>query len=298
MTDLALLLSYTVLLGMVVPQLLSRARWVTRAPGLAIRLWQALSISWLAALLLVGVVLMKPWLHAAAGAGSLSPSGVVTTVLGAALTTGIIARVGHIATRELLDARRTRRWHVAMLALAGRPLPGHEATLLEQDAPAVYCLPRPRRIIATTGAVHALSHDQLAAALGHERAHLRLRHHRLLAGSAVLARTFRPVPLLRRAHREIAVLAELAADDDAANTHPRATLAAALVALARASTPTVALGAGGHDTVHRVERLLAPPAPLGLPWRVAGTGTAASVLALPGALGCTTVAALLTLLAL
>jgi hypothetical protein len=120
----------------------------------------------------------------------------------------------------------------------------------------------------------------------------------VIARSAVLARAFPAVPLLRQAHREIAILAEMTADDEAAGTHERSTLAAALVNLARAGTPAEALGAGGHDTVHRVERLLSPPAPLALPWRVAGTGTAASALAVPGALACTTVATLATLIAL
>ena len=90
----------------------------------------------------------------------------------------------------------------------------------------------------------------------------------------------------------------MAADDAAARAHGRPALAAALLRLARAGTPDATLAAGEYDSVRRLQRLLAPPPPLGLPWRLAGTGTAAGVLAVPAALACTAVAALATLMAL
>ena len=300
MIGLAFLLGYAVLLGAVVPWALSRAQWVVRAPRLAIRLWQALSISWLAAIVLGGVVLMQPWLHSIAGWGRPGIDGLISTAVGAALVVGVLARVGCVAARELRAARGTRRWHAAVLVFAGRRMAGRDATILEQDRPAVYCLPgsrRRQRIVVTTGALRALSGEDLDAALAHERAHLHMGHHRLLARSAVLMRSL-PVPLFRHACREIAILAEMAADDAAARAHGRPALAAALLRLARAGTPDATLGAGEYDSVRRLQRLLAPPPPLGLPWRLAGTGTAAGVLVVPAALACTAVAALATLMAL
>ena len=300
MIGLAFLLGYAVLLGAVVPWALSRAQWVVRAPRLAIRLWQALSISWLAAIVLGGVVLMQPWLHSIAGWGRPGIDGLISTAVGAALVVGVLARVGCVAARELRAARGTRRWHAAVLVFAGRRMAGRDAMILEQDRPAVYCLPgsrRRQRIVVTTGALRALSGEDLDAALAHERAHLHMGHHRLLARSAVLMRSL-PVPLFRHACREIAILAEMAADDAAARAHGRPALAAALLRLARAGTPDATLGAGEYDSVRRLQRLLAPPPPLGLPWRLAGTGTAAGVLAVPAALACTAVAALATLMAL
>ena len=300
MIGLAFLLGYAVLLGTVVPLALSRARWVVRAPRLAIRLWQALSISWLAAIVLGGVVLMQPWLHSIAGWGRPGIDGLISTAVGAALVVGVLARVGCVAAGELRAARGTRRWHAAVLVFAGRRMAGRDAMILEQDRPAVYCLPgsrRRQRIVVTTGALRALSGEDLDAVLAHERAHLHMGHHRLLARSAVLMRSL-PVPLFRHACREIAILAEMAADDAAARAHGRPALAAALLRLARAGTPDATLAAGEYDSVRRLQRLLAPPPPLGLPWRLAGTGTAAGVLAVPAALACTAVAALATLMAL
>jgi len=300
MIGLAFLLGYAVLLGAVVPWALSRAQWVVRAPRLAIRLWQALSISWLAAIVLGGVVLMQPWLHSIAGWGRPGIDGLISTAVGAALVVGVLARVGCVAAGELRAARGTRRWHAAVLVFAGRRMAGRDAMILEQDRPAVYCLPgsrRRQRIVVTTGALRALSGEDLDAVLAHERAHLHMGHHRLLARSAVLMRSL-PVPLFRHACREIAILAEMAADDAAARAHGRPALAAALLRLARAGTPDATLGAGEYDSVRRLQRLLAPPPPLGLPWRLAGTGTAAGVLAVPAALACTAVAALATLMAL
>jgi len=300
MIGLAFLLGYAVLLGAVVPWALSRAQWVVRAPRLAIRLWQALSISWLAAIVLGGVVLMQPWLHSIAGWGRPGIDGLISTAVGAALVVGVLARVGCVAAGELRAARGTRRWHAAVLVFAGRRMAGRDAMILEQDRPAVYCLPgsrRRQRIVVTTGALRALSGEDLDAVLAHERAHLHMGHHRLLARSAVLMRSL-PVPLFRHACREIAILAEMAADDAAARAHGRPALAAALLRLARAGTPDATLAAGEYDSVRRLQRLLAPPPPLGLPWRLAGTGTAAGVLAVPAALACTAVAALATLMAL
>ena len=300
MIGLAFLLGYAVLLGAVVPWALSRAQWVVRAPRLAIRLWQALSISWLAAIVLGGVVLMQPWLHSIAGWGRPGIDGLISTAVGAALVVGVLARVGCVAAGELRAARGTRRWHAAVLVFAGRRMAGRDAMILEQDRPAVYCLPgsrRRQRIVVTTGALRALSGEDLDAVLAHERAHLHMGHHRLLARSAVLMRSL-PVPLFRHACREIAILAEMAADDAAARAHGRPALAAALLRLARAGTPDATLAAGEYDSVRRLQRLLAPPPPLGLPWRLAGTGTAAGVLVVPAALACTAVAALATLMAL
>ena len=78
----------------------------------------------------------------------------------------------------------------------------------------------------------------------------------------------------------------MAADDAAARSHDPASLAAALVVLARAGVQAAALTAGGVAAAARVERMLAPPARLGWPARSARLAGAATALALPAALAC------------
>ncbi|MGI8448167.1 MAG: M48 family metalloprotease [Streptosporangiaceae bacterium] len=66
--------------------------------------------------------------------------------------------------------------------------------LLEDDRPAVYCVPARRRIVFTTGALRRLDSPQLDAVLAHERAHLAGRRHLVI----ILATSLRGA---RRAHR-------------------------------------------------------------------------------------------------
>jgi bla regulator protein blaR1 len=75
----------------------------------------------------------------------------------------------------------------------------------------------------------------------------------LLASAAALARAFPAIPLLARAAAELAVLAEMTADDDARHHNP-ADLAAALVTLATTGSRTTALTAGDPAAIARIHR--------------------------------------------
>jgi hypothetical protein len=68
---------------------------------------------------------------------------------------------------------------------------------------------------------------------------------------SALARAFPAVPLSARAGEELAVLAEMAADDAAARRHDRGDLAAALVILARAGVRATALTAAKDRVADR-----------------------------------------------
>lgn len=300
MISAALLLTYAALLGLAAPTALVRARWVTRAPLLAIGLWLALSISWLVSLILSGLVLvrlpqvLRLWLMQVTGTAVGMPGGPVSPVIGAAFTAAVIAWVAYAAVREVRQVRQKRAWHAAVLAFTGRAVPELGVTVVDQDTPAVYCLPGPRhhrRIVATTGALKTLTAAQLDAALAHERAHLRQRHDLLIAALGALSGAFPCVRLLRDAHSEVAILAEMGADDAARRSHDARALAAALVGLARAGAPAVALAAGGHSVVHRLHRILAPQPPLPLSAQAAAASTAACALTLPLALACTALTA-------
>jgi hypothetical protein len=124
----------------------------------------------------------------------------------------------------------------------------------------------------------------MQAVLAHERAHLRGHHHLMLATAAALARAFPAIPLLARAAAELAVLAEMTADDDAARRHDPADLAAALVTLAGAGSRSTALTAGGPAAIARIQRLLAPPAQPGFPARAARLAAGAAAFLIPAAI--------------
>jgi beta-lactamase regulating signal transducer with metallopeptidase domain len=179
-----------------------------------------------------------------------------------AATAVLLWTAGCIAREVYRDWRR-RREHAALVAAAGRPGDEPGVAILDHDSPAVYCLPSGRyRIVISTGALRALTAEQVRAVLAHERAHLRRRHHLALALVGGLARAFPGVPLLSRAPSEAAALAEMAADDDAARRHHRDDLAAALVVLARAGARPAMLTAGGPAAAARLHRILAPQQPV------------------------------------
>ena len=178
---------------------------------------------------------------------------------------------------------------------AARPAPGARTVVLDDPRPAAYCVAgRPAAIVVTSGALAVLDPAQLRAVLEHERAHLAGRHHALATVVRALAATFGAVPLFARGDDEVTRLTEMAADDAAARSAGRPTVAAALLALAMgravpapagagagpdpgAGVPRAVLAAAAHAVPARVDRLLAP----------SGTGSAqraAALLALIAAL--------------
>jgi Zn-dependent protease with chaperone function len=188
------------------------------------------------------------------------PGGAVAAVAGLLLAATVVLRAGWCLARELARSRRDRREHATLVAATGRPGPELGVVVLDHDAPAAYCMPCGRyRVVVSAGALAALGTEQLQAVLAHERAHLRCRHHLMLAVAAALARAFPRIPLFAQARPELGVLAEMAADDDAARRHGRDHLAKALVILARAGTRPAALAAGGPAAIARIQRLLVPP---------------------------------------
>jgi Zn-dependent protease with chaperone function len=154
--------------------------------------------------------------------------------------------------RNVQRAQQRTRAHGEAARITGRALDGDTlnggaacgAIVVDAAAPAAYCVPRPATIVLTTAALEILEPGQLGAVLAHERAHLAGRHHLLTGLSRGLAAVFPAVPLFSRGTREVARLAEMAADDAAARRTGRVVLVAALLAMARPSR----------------RRLLAPPA--------------------------------------
>jgi Zn-dependent protease with chaperone function len=150
-----------------------------------------------------------------------------------------------------------------VLHLCGRRDRTLNATILEHEQAASYCLPGRRhgRIVVTSKAIELLTADQLGAVLAHERAHLRGHHHLLLTAASALRRAIPGVRLLSDADREVRRLVELIADDAAAREHGPLNVATALAVLGTGHVPGGALGvADGPNPLARITRLANPAA--------------------------------------
>ena len=292
MTGAVVLAAYVLAAGFGATIGLSRG-WARRSPRMAMILWLALAASWLTAVALAGLAITVPlaltWQPGGAQAASHLPGlpGSVAAAAVGLLAAAVIVRAAwHIACGLIL-VRREHRALSAFLSAAGRPDTALGAVVLDGDAPAAYCLPRGRhRVAVSAGTVSRLGSGPLQAVLAHERAHLRGHHHLLLVLASALARAFPAVPLFARGAGELAVLAEMAADDAAARHHDAADLAAALVILASGAALApggTALTAGGTAAVARMRRLLAPPPRARLLARTVRLAAGLAALAIPAA---------------
>jgi Zn-dependent protease with chaperone function len=127
---------------------------------------------------------------------------------------------------------------------------------LDVAQPLAYCLPGVRsRVVVSEGALTALTGDEVAAILTHERAHLRARHDLVLEAFTAVHAAFPRLVRSANALRSVQLLVELLADDAAVRAAGRAPLARALVACASGRAPSGALAIGGTSTVLRVRRL-------------------------------------------
>ena len=187
------------------------------------------------------------------------PAGYAWQVLLAVLVCAVAVRVGMVGASTLRRNRAVRERHLSVLRVVGRGS-GDDYTVLEAGEPAVYCI-RPDTIVVTTGALDALSGEELAAVLAHERAHLSGRHHDVLAVLHVLRRALPFLPVFPKAEAAVACLFEVCADDVAARQHGRRALATALARLTCRDAPASSLAASGPGAVGRVTRLLRPPGP-------------------------------------
>lgn len=202
-------------------------------------------------------------------------AGVTAT---AVLATTASARLLWTAFRSGRASAAWRREHRFGLATAARRrvLHHHRVWLLDSAEPGAYCVPdRHAEIVVTRGALDNLTAQEMRAVLAHEEAHLRGRHHLLVAWVRLLNTSFPGIPLLRAAAEEVPVLVEWVADDHAARVVGPRPLAHALgiMATSRIQGSAGALAVSGADPVWRVRRQLVPEP--GLSWtRHLAVGTA------------------------
>jgi Zn-dependent protease with chaperone function len=276
---------------------LAAAEWVRREPRAALLLWQALGLTAglaaVGACVGVGVAPLGPNLPAALTAwaergAAGHPTGGVDGVHLLVLAAGLLL-LGRLLGVLLLvgwSTARSRRRHREVVDLVGRPWERDAAaTVLDHPGVAAYCLPGGRsRMVLTAGAVDLLDDDEVDAVLAHERAHVAERHDLVVLPFSAWATALPWIPGVRAARRSVARLVELVADDRACVGRDRAVLAAALARVGTAAAgpdaPAGALAARDAEVLHRVRRLLAPPAPAPRARRLA-VGAAVGVLLLP-----------------
>jgi Peptidase family M48 len=282
----ALLAGYALAVAAAGTWWLPRVSWPRRLPRLGIAAWQVLTVTFVASLLLAGLLIAIPCLPEGVNLDAAAElrdhySSVRAIVVGSTAAGASLAVIGRLlwaGVSAMAVARRRRARHDETLALVGRPGPLPGMVVLEDDRPLVYCLPGRGRVVVTSGALSRLDRAELQAVLAHERAHLSARHHLVIMLARLLPDAFPGIRFLVIAAGQIGDLAEMAADDSAARHH-RLPLARALLALATSQVPAPALGAARTAGSQRIRRLLDPPRPASAIGRVAGF--AATVLAAP-----------------
>lgn len=269
---------------------LPRASWPRRSPAAAILLWQALGLAGglaaVGALLALGVdglAARSTGMPGVLGGLSQLASGhltdphqlpVVTVARIAMLAAGlallsVLSWMLVIAFADAIGARHRQRELLALLAHGDPKAPG--ALVIDYPAAAAYCLPGIRsQIVVSAGTLDLLAPAELAAVLAHERAHLRARHDLVLIPFTSLRRTFPRSRVITQAHRTVALLVEMMADDRALRVRGlfARELATALLRFGTAGAecaPAGALAAAEGELTARVNRLLTPPPPLSRP---------------------------------
>lgn len=268
-----MLLMYAAVVAAAGTSWLPGASWPLRAPRAAIAAWQAGTLSVIASVVAAGLILAVPCMRVSDHWAVLrtcmslmrtqyaTPEGALAGVIGSALALGVLGRTAWCAGAATARARRRRARHDNALAVIARPGPAG-VRVIDDDHPAVYCVPGRRRIVLTTGALRCLDSRQLNAVLAHERAHLSERHHLVLTFAGALNDAFPAVRFFAVAARQVGDLVEVAADNAAVRREHRLTLAGALLAVAGAGVPAGALGAGGSAAAQRIQRLIDPPDPV------------------------------------
>ncbi len=254
-----------------VPALLARASWPMRAPRAAIVLWQSIAVAAVLSAFSAGLAIASR-LFVPGPDGR--PTATITSEIGVlgwplwlayvvvfAITLLIGARLLVAVVQVAVATRRRRAHHRTVVDLLGECRHGMNGLrVLDVSEPLAYCLPGVRsRVVLSEGTLSALSDNELAAILSHERAHLRARHDLVLEAFIAVHTAFPRFVRSGSALAAVRLLVEMLADDAAVRTAGPAPLARALVTCASGPTPKGALAGGGPTTLIRVRRLAGAP---------------------------------------
>lgn len=312
-----LLAVLAVALAWPVPVLLDHARWVRRAPGTAMMLWQAVALA--GGLSLIGTPLAWGLAPFGGHLGESLPGFVAALSDGSwvvrleedawlpariAAVTGAVLLAGHLVLTLAVTAFRTfaqRRRHRQMVELLAappgeRPADPEHTRVLPHDVPLAYCLPglNGSLTVLSQGLIDQLSEPEVSAVVAHERAHLRQRHDLLRLAFESWHRAIAWLPTTATARQSVAQLTEMLADDAALRSHDRVDLVRAIVLTGEAEGAV--RGTAGQDADRmipnvqrdgavpltlRFYRLLDPVSPLPYPVRLAVILASLVLMALP-----------------
>ncbi|MET8361286.1 M56 family metallopeptidase [Micromonospora sp. NPDC005171] len=189
--------------------------------------------------------------------GQLPAQDEVLGVAGAMAVCALATRSVVAAVRHWRAQRESRQAHHDLVTLLGETVTPEQEPVLRvpHPAPLAYSVGGRRGVLVVSAGVLRLPPAQRAAVLCHERAHLRGRHHLIVAIAEVLAAAAPWVPLTRRAPRAMRLLVELCADAAAVRTCGVPAVRGALIALSGAAHPAHALPMAGADVPTRLHRL-------------------------------------------
>jgi Zn-dependent protease with chaperone function len=229
------------------PALVGRRRWAVDHPALALRAWALLFVTGAVGALLGLLVVLRgaaevsqeissgqqltacQTCHAAAVYG-------VTWLMTAAIAASTCMAVYSWAGNAWQHERVRRAVRDAAADVPAALVDGVRLSLLDSDSYAAAGTPgRNSRIVITTALRALLSDDELRSVVAHESAHLRTGHRWLLGLAHLQGRCLAGLACAAEAERSIALLAELAADDQAARRCGRSVTALALAKVAEAS---------------------------------------------------------------
>ncbi|WP_019971700.1 M56 family metallopeptidase [Mycobacterium sp. 141] len=278
MNAVTFLLLYAAALTWLAPVLLISPVWQDVKPRLSVAGWLtavgSALCAWLGALAILVIGASRSLLTHTAPTFCVETLGItrvlaspppVATVLVAVLLTLTAAVAVYTArrlVRALLSTRRQNRHHVESVRIVGRPSEYDGVVAVTAAEPTAYCVAGGGKtaVVVTTGALELLDPRQLAAVLAHERAHLRGRHHLIVATLHALAAALPRLPLMVYAARTVPTLLEMCADDVATRHHSRDALLTSIVALStRQPREGTVLAAAGTAVLDRAIRLAQPP---------------------------------------
>jgi Zn-dependent protease with chaperone function len=270
MTVALTMLAGAVAAGWLVPRRLGRMDLRRRDPLVLIVAW-LLSMTGVALATAAGVVLLllpghgEIGMHAealrhcwdAVAHGSPARVEELGGALGIVLLVAAGARLIVVGIRVCRRRARTGRRQLAMLRFAARVDDLEPTTLwMAHDRPLAFSLAgRPGAVVATEGLIRHLPAESVAAVLAHERAHLRGRHHLLIAIVDAICAVLPVLPLFRQAPAAIRELVELTADVAAVRACGTAAVRAALLGVAHHDAPGIALAMGSKAIDVRLARL-------------------------------------------
>lgn len=249
-----------ILLTVVAPRLLPSATWLRRTPGPSLALWQVIGLTGVLAALMTLPAAAIAWATPGGTVPTLFSQGtrisvalVVATVMSVGMLV-LLLRSAHLIGSDLRANRRAQRDAVDVVASR---VDG-QLRVVDHPGRSAYCVPGLRsRVVLTSGAIDALSEDELQAVLAHEHAHAGARHDLMLEFFTVLHRTVPRRLRSERALAEVQLLIELLADRHAARRVGPEPLGTALAAMASSVHPEASLGSGGsaQDLIVRVRAL-------------------------------------------